>query len=102
MILDEATSSVDTETELLIQQALERADDRSDPTVIIRGPALHDPQRGRGSVVLEGRRIVETGTHAESMAHDRALPAPERGTDEGRPPVGGDRRGAGSECELEA
>ena len=68
LILDEATSSVDTETEMLIQQALERL--MVGRTTIIIAHRLSTIRNADPIVVLEGRRIVETGTHAELMAND--------------------------------
>jgi len=66
LILDEATSSVDTETEMLIQQALERL--MAGRTTLIIAHRLSTIRNADKIVVLEGKRIVEQGTHAELMA----------------------------------
>ncbi len=68
LILDEATSSVDTETELLIQQALERL--MVGRTTIIIAHRLSTIRNADKIVVLEGRQIKQIGTHAELMAQD--------------------------------
>jgi ATP-binding cassette subfamily B protein len=65
LILDEATSSVDTETELLIQQALERL--MVGKTTIVIAHRLSTIRSADMIVVLEGSRIVEMGTHEELM-----------------------------------
>ncbi len=66
LILDEATSSVDTEMELLIQEALERL--MADRTAIIIAHRLSTIRNADQIVVLQGSRIVQTGTHEELMA----------------------------------
>ncbi|NSW54103.1 MAG: ABC transporter ATP-binding protein [Anaerolineae bacterium] len=66
LILDEATSSVDTETELLIQQALERL--MTGRTVIIIAHRLSTVRNADKIVVLEGNNIVEMGSHDQLLA----------------------------------
>jgi len=68
LILDEATSSVDTETEMLIQQALERL--IANRTTLIIAHRLSTIRNADLIVVLEGRRIAEMGTHEQLMSVD--------------------------------
>jgi len=68
LILDEATSSVDTETELLIQQALERL--MKGRTTIIIAHRLSTIRNADKIVVLQGKEIVEQGTHEELLNRD--------------------------------
>ncbi len=68
LILDEATSAVDTETEMLIQQALERL--MAGRTTIIIAHRLSTIRNADMIVVLDGKHIVERGTHRELMARD--------------------------------
>jgi ATP-binding cassette subfamily B protein/subfamily B ATP-binding cassette protein MsbA len=68
LILDEATSSVDTETEMLIQQALERL--MVGKTTIVIAHRLSTIRSADLIVVLEGSEIAETGTHESLMSHD--------------------------------
>ncbi len=65
LILDEATSSVDTETEALIQQALDRL--VVGRTTIIIAHRLSTVRNADQIVVLEGRHICEVGTHQSLM-----------------------------------
>ena len=66
LILDEATSSVDTETELLIQQALEQL--MIGKTVVVIAHRLSTIRSADLIVVLEDKGIVEMGTHEELIA----------------------------------
>jgi len=68
LILDEATSSVDTETEMLIQQALERL--MVGRTTIIIAHRLSTIRNANKIVVLEGRHIAEMGTHEQLVERD--------------------------------
>ena len=66
LILDEATSSVDAETEMLIQQALERL--MVGKTTLIIAHRLSTIRSADKIVVLEGSQVVEQGTHEELLA----------------------------------
>ena len=68
LILDEATSSVDTETELLIQQALERL--MEGRTTLMIAHRLSTIRNADQIVVLQDEGIAEQGSHDELMAVD--------------------------------
>ena len=65
LILDEATSSVDTRTEVLIQQAMRTL--RRDRTSFIIAHRLSTIRDADTILVMEAGKIVERGTHAELL-----------------------------------
>lgn len=68
LILDDSTSSVDTQTERLIQQALAHL--MQGRTTFVIAHRLSTVHRADLILVLDGGRIVERGTHRQLLASD--------------------------------
>ena len=68
LILDEATSSLDAESESLVQDALERLMARRTSLVIAH--RLSTVRNADRVVVLDGGQVIETGTHHQLMDVD--------------------------------
>lgn len=66
LILDEATSSVDTRTEALIEKGMDRL--MEGRTVFVIAHRLSTVRNANAILVLENGRIVERGEHEELLA----------------------------------
>jgi subfamily B ATP-binding cassette protein MsbA len=66
LILDEATSALDAESEMLVQDALTTL--MQDRTSVVIAHRLSTVRRADRIVVLEGGRVVESGTHETLLA----------------------------------
>jgi ATP-binding cassette subfamily B protein len=65
MILDEATANIDTETEVLIQDSLEKLMDVG--TMLMVAHRLSTIQHADKIIVLSHGKIVEQGSHSELL-----------------------------------
>ena len=65
LILDEATANIDTETEVLIQQSLEKI--RTIGTMLVVAHRLSTIQHADQIVVLQNGEVTERGTHQELL-----------------------------------
>jgi subfamily B ATP-binding cassette protein MsbA len=68
LILDEATSALDSQSERLVQEALEQFE--RNHTVLVIAHRLSTIVRANQIIVLEGGRIVQHGVHTSLLAEE--------------------------------
>lgn len=68
MVLDEATSALDTESEKLVQEALENL--MSNRTSLVIAHRLSTIQKADQIVVMQNGEIIEMGTHSELISNN--------------------------------
>ena len=66
MILDEATANIDTETELLIQDSMEKM--KNIGTMLVVAHRLSTIQHADNIIVLSHGKILEQGNHQQLLA----------------------------------
>ncbi len=71
LILDEATSSLDSESERLVQEALDKL--MKCRTSVVIAHRLATIRNSDKIIVLEDGRVIEQGTHTQLLANDKGL-----------------------------
>lgn len=74
LLLDEATSALDTQSERIVQDALNEAASQGDRITVAVAHRLSTIRHADMICVFDGGRIVESGTHEELLAKGRLYP----------------------------
>jgi len=70
IILDEPTSSLDSESENFVKKAMERIKDQQNVTIIIIAHRLSTIKSADQIIVIDRGRVIENGSHSELMHED--------------------------------